>query len=80
MSSNISFFGQRVYGDGDDANVSCPVCHKRVNLHCGGSNQDNGLSWFDPYRGKNGKYAHFECLSDRRITELKKEDLHVSTI
>lgn len=47
--------------------VKCAKCHEEVNLRF--------QAYFDPYRGKVGKYVHRECLSQKRKDEIASEEL-----
>jgi hypothetical protein len=60
------FTGQKI----TDETVICPVCGERVGLTHGFVNGATGLAYLDPYRGKNGKYVHFRCLSEKRLKEI----------
>lgn len=42
--------------------VKCAKCKGEVNV------DEN--AWFDTYRGKVGKYVHYDCLSDKRKAEM----------
>ena len=44
--------------------VICPECKTEVSLN---------ISYFDSYRGKNGKQVHYKCLFAKRLAEIKKE-------
>ena len=44
---------------------------------CGATLTMRGSAWFDPYRGKNGKYVCKHCLSPKRASEVAKiEEIH----
>jgi len=49
--------------------VRCAKCHEELNLRF--------QAYFDPYRGKVGKYVHFDCLSQKRKDELDAEGVVV---
>lgn len=54
-----------------NSTVPCFVCKKIIGLRDGILDGATGLAWLDPYRGKNGKHVHYECLSEKRKTEIK---------
>jgi hypothetical protein len=56
------FTGQNV---SESEEVPCHVCQKPAHMR--------STAWFDPYRGKNGKYVHHDCLSQKRQDEIAAE-------
>ena len=77
------FTGQAYIQDGINRwdhreSVACGKCGRPIGLRTVFP-EDTGLAWFDPYRGKIGKYVHFECLSLKRKKEIEAINVEAKT-